>query len=51
MKRLYVHEKEVAETLSRITVEQAKSKIFLSVRVKPYRGNKYSKDTKVIIIG
>ncbi len=51
MKRIYVSEKEVAETLSRITAEQAKSKVFLSVRVMPYRGNKYSRDTKVIIIG
>lgn len=51
MKRIYVPEKDVAETLSRITAEQVKAKVFLSVRVKQYRGTKYGKGIKVIIIG
>lgn len=50
MTRYYVDQSEVNALVAKLNRAQAKAKLFVNIRVIPYRGKKYPQDTTVTVI-
>lgn len=51
MKTIYCHKTDLNNVLASISKAQTRSKRFINVSVKPYKGKKYTQDYLTIKIG